>query len=283
MRILFCAFLVLGSLWVGNRVSAAEYETHLENVVLSSKWNATESFKSTLSSTVNNNWEWLNSEVTIKMVPPEDDYYLSNCELGMIFPGISDDLQLNYNYQWNTAYRISSSRLEYQLALLKKMKIYLNYTTGRKDAAPGHDSQYFYLANSEEVKLDYGIKNFRYTSEMSLKDKNYPAKSYYTSQRQQLVQAITWKPSKQTDYQLKCDEATGDYPFDTSYTRSFWKTTWTIKGDHRFTRDYSYQWDISQMEWDHGWTVKRHDRHLQMKLAASINFVRARANIEYIL
>jgi hypothetical protein len=271
MRILCFIFCLVGICFTSGVIRAAGEGITLDKIGLDSKWQQTDGFNSSLSFKVAGKWPWLESNLNLKLRLPNTDSDYSACDLGLIFPNISDDLAINFNYQWNIKYQSFLTGFDYRLKPYEPWALTCGYGAGRRDPVSGYDSIYFYLLNRKQVGFNYQLDHFHYNLEFAYTAKNYPEAEWYTSERQTFVQEVSWKPDRRFNYKLGYQEATGNYPYDDSFTRSFWKAIWTLAGEQKFSENFRWKWDCRQMKWDQGYRAKRNAQNLHMLFERRIN------------
>ncbi len=264
MRIKNLIILLMGIYFTSGIIFAADEGITLDKIVLDSKWRQTDGFISSLGLKAGGDWPWLESGFDLKLCLPNTDSYYSSCDLGLVFPYISDNLAFNLNYQWNTKYQSHVTGFDYKLKPYKCWAVDLGYSSGRRGPLPGYNSRYYYIQSRKQAGFEYQRDHFQYNLEYTYADKNYPEAEWYTSKRQTLKQGVTWKPDRRFIYNLGYREATGNYPCDNSFTRGFWKAAWTLAGDQKFNDQFRWKWDCGQLEWDQGYKSKRRAQNFHL-------------------
>lgn len=270
MRILYVYFLFVLGWFFASPVCLADEENTFGKITVNSKWDQVRGFQSALSFKANPQWDWLNSRISVVLRSPNDDQGYSRCDLGLTFPDITNGFRLNTSCQWNEDYRIFSSGFTYKWRLWKRFTFNCGYAAGRRDAVPGRDNQYLYFSNRGTIGLDYDSSNINYQLDYTYLDKTYPINRRYSSGRQDIMQKVTWRLWKGSYVMLGYDEATGDYPYDLSYSSSFWKAGWVLKGGHQLNRDLHWNWEYYQKEMDQSRERKRHNQQIKQKMTWQI-------------
>lgn len=266
MRVLFICFLFVLSWFCVFPAWAAEDGADLGKITVTSKWDPVDGLHSTLSFTADVEWDWFDSQMTAVFRSPNDDQGYSGCDLGFTFPDLTNNLKINTSYRWNEDYRLFSSGFIYKIRPWRNWVFNCGYTAGGRDAVPGHDNQYLYISNRGNVGVDYKPVNFNYHLDYTYTDKNYPITQRYSSGQQNFSQKVTWRLEQGSDLTLGYNEATGDYPYDSSYSSSFWKAAWTFKGEHQLNRDLLWKWEYDQMEMDQSRERKRRSQQLKQRM-----------------
>jgi hypothetical protein len=266
MRILYVCFLLgLGWLCAG-LVYAADEETDLGKIALTSRWNPMDGFQSALSFKGDFRREWLDSRISAVFRNPNDNEGYSRCDFELAFPNFADGFKSTISYQWNEDYRLCSSGFTYKFHPWKSSTLSCGYVAGRRDAVPGENNRYLYFSNRGNVGFDYRLADLKYQLDYTYTDKNYPITQRYSSGQQHIVQKVTWRPGKRFYLTLGYDEAIGDYPYDFSYSSSYWKAAWNLTGELRFTRDFRWNWEYYQMELDQSRERKRLNQQLKQRI-----------------
>jgi hypothetical protein len=271
MRILYFGVLLVGINFAGGVIGASGAGITLDKIVLDSKWQQTDGLNSSLGFKADGKWPWLESNLSLKFRLPNTDSDYSVCDLGLIFPNISDDLTFDFDYQWNVKYRSLLTGFDYKLNPFEPWALTCGYSEGRRDPVPGYDSIYYYLQNRKQVGFSYHSGRFHYDLEFAGAAKNYPEAGWYTSERQTLLHGVSWKPNPRFNYKLGYQEATGNYPYDLSFTRSYWKETWTVTGEQKFSENFRWKWDYNRMRWDQGYRAKRYAQNIHMQFERQFN------------
>jgi hypothetical protein len=258
-------FLIILFLGWAVPAGANEEEPLFEKITLTSKWDSVAGFDSTLGFRVAGGWKWIDTRIsTVLRIPNDDDGY-SGCSLGVRFPQLSPDLRLNTSYQWNEKYRIFSSGLDYRFHPWKKTALKCDYLAGKRDALPEGHNNYLYFLNRANVEFDWKPNRFGYGLQYTYTSKNYSNYTRYTSGRQLFSQKIIWPLTQESRISVRYVEESGEFPYDMDYSLSYWKMAWTIKGEHRLTQDFRWNWEYYQMEKDQSRQRKRLNQQFKTK------------------
>ncbi|HBF37624.1 MAG TPA: hypothetical protein DDW50_09915 [Firmicutes bacterium] len=207
----------------------------------------------------------LNGKFLIK--PLEDEY--SSCGVNFIFPGISNNLVLKTDYDWDEKYKVGNAKLNYSFNPFQSTELGISYLTEKRD--PELSSGCPYWLNSESIDFVWQPKPWKYSFNLARNDKDYYEDSQYTSLKYQLGEAIAWHPRPNLGCQLEYQENTGDYA--TSGYKDFWKEEWIFDSDYQSKAKWQYELEYRKMYWERGYEPYRSSYKLQFKMGRNLNTV----------
>lgn len=267
MRIFSVGFLFVLVWLTLSPMCNAEEGVDLGRVTLISKWGQGDELRSRLSFRVDGRWDWVDSRLKVVFHNPGDGQSYSGLNWDLRFPNVSNHLKFNAQHRWNEDYRINASGFTYKIAPWEQLAINWGFAAESREGIPERKRQYSYFLNQGIFALEYDLPGLNYHLNYSSTDKNYPATRRYSSEKQNLVQKITWKPEKGSCLILGYHEAVSDYPYDLSYSASFWKAAWFLKGEHLLRRDFRWNWEYYRMEMVQSRERKQNHEQYKQKLS----------------
>jgi hypothetical protein len=92
--------------------------------------------------------------------------------------------------------------------------------------------------------------------------KRYPETAYYTSTRVNLEEELARQLSPKFKLGVTYRESIGDYPYDTSLTRNFWKEEWAVWGKFKQAKNKHWDWKYRTLVWERGFDLYQDNTYL---------------------
>lgn len=242
--------VVLGLILSYCRESRAA-EFLLEKVVLEAKTLEEEAFRSKVRLDAYAGWEWIVMDWTNRFTFPETANQYHSLGVAWGFPKLPFGLEVDWKYQWDTRYEVTSGQLAYYWKPLKGLSLQAALAAGSKAATVAASERYRNQWDYQKLQTGYDRHSWSYKWRLERTAKDYPDAAYYSSTRYDLEQSLIRRVTSGLKLGLTYQESTGDYPEDASLTRDYWKEKWSLwssyrRGQNRFDGSYAV------LTWDKG-------------------------------
>lgn len=244
---LLAVVLLLGD---GRKIWAAEFL--LEKVTLETKATEDEALRTKLRLDAYANWDWIVMDWTNGLTFPEaaENYHSVGVTWG--FPKLPFGLEVDWDYQWDTRYEVTSGGIGYYWKPIKGLKVQAVLEAGSKAAAIAASERYRNQWDYQKLQGNYDRHHWSFKWRLERTAKDYPEAKYYTSTRYVLEQSVVRTVTPGLKVGLSYQESTGDYPEDTSLTRDYWKEKWSVWTSYRQGRNQRWDGSFSVLTWEKG-------------------------------